>query len=261
MKNVAKFELTREAVENFKKRTDYLFEDAQQKEKKKGVKSKVYQKAFFKSLAITQLTIDRKKGVVRFEEINIGNYIQPIYNKKRRVNVIPICFLVQLYKESIADIPEAKISEIPFTLKGFWKMDKAMDCLADLTKVKIKQASQVRRIIYRIVEGETDEKKKTEYMRHLEKILPAIEAVKVSNPENGIIMLKYRKDTFKLDVGNTKVNVVPLCIILCHYYINVIRSVEKFLQTVENVSERNKMEDILESLRDFMEKYFIPRML
>lgn len=255
MKNVTKFEETRKGVESFKESTDYIFEEAGRKLEEKGCSSKVYQRAFIKSLQITTLTINQERGLVVFERPNIGSYTHPIYTKKRRINVIPICVLVQMYKESIVRIPEAKVSEIPFTLKGFWKMDKAIDCVSDLTKVRNQIARNMQTLMH-VVELQ-DKGRTAKLLPHLQKVNASITDIKVSDAAvDGFIELEYGEERFKLNISNTKVNVVPLCIILCKYYMNVVKSIEEALETINTSFERNRLKQVLKNLRIFMEKSF-----
>lgn len=253
MKNVAKFEETRKAVELFKERTEYLFEEADEKLLTKGSESKVYQKAFLKALQTTELTISIRTRLVSFEKVGLGSCIQPIYTKKRRINVIPICAMVQLYKESIKDVPEVKTSEIPFTLTGFWNMDKANNCVIDLMKVKTKQARAILSIINQM---DSEERR-----NDLRQILTVVEGIRSSNTEGGYIVLTYEEDKFKINLSNTKLNVVPLCKIFCKYYSNVLSSLEEFCGKLRNERIKFRMEAIQKEFRTFMEKYFIPEML
>lgn len=255
MKNVAKFEETRKGVESFKGSTGYLFEETERILEEKGESSRAHKKAFIKSLQITTLTINQKRGLVSFGRPNIGSYAHPIYTKKRRINVIPICVLVQMYKESIVSIPEAKASEIPFNLKGFWKMDKAIDCVSDLVKVRNQIARNMQTLMY--VAEKQDKRRTVKLLPHLQKVNASITAIKVSDAAiDGFIELEYGEERFKLNMSNTKVNVVPLCIILCKYYMNVVKSIEEALETINTPFEKDRLKRVLENLRIFMEKSF-----
>lgn len=253
MKNVAKFEETRKAVEVFKEKTEYLFEEADEKLQQKGTESKVYQKAFLKALQTTELTISLRSRIISFQKVGLGSCTQSIYTKKRRINVIPICVMVQLYKESIKDVPEAKTSEIPFTLTGFWSMDKAQECVMDLIKVKTKQAKAILSIINQI---DSEERR-----NDAREILKVIESIRLSNTEGGYLVLTYGEDKFKVNLSNTKLNVVPLCKIFCNYYSNVLNNIEEFRRNVRDERTKFRMEAIQKEFRIFMEKYFIPKML
>lgn len=253
MKNVTKFEQTRKAVEVFKEKTEYLLKEADEKLQQKGTESKVYQKAFLKALQTTELTISLRSRIISFQKVGLGSCIQPIYTKKRRINVIPICAMVQLYKESIKDVPEAKTLEIPFTLTGFWSMDKADECVMDLMKVKTRQARTILSIINQIGSEERKEE--------AHKILKVIESIQLSNTEEGYLVLTYEEDKFKLNLSNTKLNVVPLCKIFCRYYCNVVSNLEEFCKNIRDEWIKNRMQRIQAELRTFMEKYFVPEVL
>lgn len=253
MKNVAKFEETRKALEAFKERTEYLFEEADNKLEQKSAESKVYQRAFLKALRTTQLTINQRRNVVSFEGEGLGSCIQPIYTKKRRINVIPLCFMVQLYKESIVDVPEAKTSEIPFTLTGFWSMEKTQDCMLALMKLKTRQS--------RVLLSSTNEIDFIGNKEEARKLLRTIEGVKVSNVEDGFLKLSYNDDFFKLNGRNTKVNVVPLCKIVCKYYFDVVNGLEDMRINEKGEKTKFRIQHMQNEFRAFVEKYFISEML
>lgn len=85
------------------------------------------------------VTIMIKSATLRLFSDKLGSYIEELFNKRNRLNVISACFLVTLYNEQMRIKDNTDESIIPFELKSFWKMQKAIGLLGEVSNILMKQ--------------------------------------------------------------------------------------------------------------------------
>lgn len=255
MNNVKKFEETKNALNNFQEQIVYLQQEAQRKLEDEGFRSRAYLQAFLKALQTKELSINIRKGIVIFQSTTLGCYIQPIWKKKRRINVVPLCFLFQLYKEDLEvkeTLSDIKI-DIPFTLRGFWEMKKADKLLNDLIELQI-QTSEL--IAKQSKLNKNDEKR----IKALNKILEVVESLEIF-AKNSIYKVNFEQKEFKINKKNWKLDIVPLCKILATYYVRIMNYLEDYEQLLKPSESRRDIEKIKENFRKVMDKYFTMNIL
>lgn len=260
MNNMAKFNETQKALKNFQKQISYLEEKAQEKLEKEGAFSKKYLNAFLEALQTKELTINEKDKIVNFDSITLGSYTQFIWKNKIGMYVVPLCFLFQLYKENleVKEILDDKGKiDIPFTLKGFWQMDKAVKLLNDIMTVQIDAAQLVEK---QIRENKKDKRK----VKDLKKILQVIESLEIfviNNPKKRLYQVKFEEHLFNVNRKNRKLDVVPLCKMLTSYYVRIIDYIEDYKKLLGNAENKEDICKIQDSYKKLMEKYFTMCML
>ena len=70
-----------------------------------------------------------KDVTLRLFTDDFGDYVEVMFKKRRRLNVVPMCFLVQLYNEQVSTKGEEAGGNlaVPFELRSFWKMQRAKE--------------------------------------------------------------------------------------------------------------------------------------
>lgn len=255
MNNVKKFEETKNALSNFQEQIVYLEQEAQRKLEDEGLRSRAYIQTFLRALQTKELSIDIRKGIVIFQSTTLGNYVQLIWKKKRRINVVPICFLFQLYKENLEvneTLSDTKI-DIPFTLRGFWEMKKADKLLNDLILLQIDTSEMIAK---QIKLNKKDEKR----VKALNKILEVVESLEIF-VKNSIYKVNFEQKVFKVNKKNRKLDIVPLCIMLTSYYVRIINYVEDYEKLLKLTEDKEDIYKIEESFKKMMKKYFTTNIL
>ena len=193
--------------------------------------------------------VDTYKTYVTFFNEKYDYHVQQICNRKKRIWAGPLCFLVTLYEQDLKmAFPEEEI-QIPYTLRGFWKMDKAVKLEEDFVRFQ-NEAQQIllweTRRLSRI-----SKKKEKAYS----KILDEFVTMRISY--NGWKdEVCYNDLRFRLNKKNVKLDVVPLCKLLTIYYVRVVDQMEHYAKTYANQQEKEKLEAIKSAFSKFMEKYF-----
>lgn len=259
MNNVKKFEETQKALLKFQEQTSYLEELAQKKMEEKGVRSKAYFEAFLRALQTKELTIDKKNKLVIFQSTTLGDYRQLIWKSKRRLYVVKLCFLFQLYKENLEVRENQDINQfdIPFTLRGFWQMNDAVNLLNDMMSVQIDAAELVERQI-------RENKKDKRRVKELKKILQVIESLEISvinNSEKQMYQVQFEGKVFNVNRKNRKLDIVPLCKMLTSYYVRIIDYIEDYKKLLGITEDKEDICKIKDSYKKFMDKKFAPDML
>lgn len=202
-----------------------------------------------KMVILQELEFPRKKTYVTFFNERYDYHVQPICNRKKRIWAVPLCFLVTLYEQDLKlAFPEEEI-QIPYTLRGFWKMDKALKLEEDFVRFQ----NEVQQILLWETRRLSKISKKKE--KAYSKILDEFVTMRVSY--NGWKdEICYNDLRFHLNKKNVKLDVVPLCKLLTIYYVRVVNQMEHYAKTYANQQEKEKLEAIKSDFSEFMEKYF-----
>lgn len=202
-----------------------------------------------KIMVVTELEFLEKKPYITFYNDIHGYYTQPICNRKKRIWAVPLCFLITLYEEDLKMIlPEKKI-QIPYTLRGFWKMEKAVEMLEEFIRLQNECQNTLLWETRRL--SKISKKKEKAYS----KILDEFVAMRISY--NGWkTEICYNDLQFRLNKKNVKLDVVPLCKLLTIYYVRVVSQMEHYAKTYANRQEKEKLKAIKSDFSKFMEKYF-----
>lgn len=253
MNNVAKFGCTGEEVRKLQGQLPKLKEKAEKLYVEKGISSKKHMKVIRKIMYIGGLSIDNKKDIISFNVDGI-HYVQHIHVRRRRINVVPCCFLIQLYKEKLkgANLKPNEYADIPFELRGFWKMDKVLQLLKELSRMQISCTRSIQRML-NYKDGNT--KKVKEALKNLGK---AIEELKILSPQQGCIEVMAGDEKFTVKMRNTKLDVVPLCKFVATYYIVIIEKIAICAKvTTDELVVNQAMAKMLNDFESLMKEYFI----
>lgn len=203
-----------------------------------------------KRLVLRTLDFQEMKPNLEFCSMTYGIYAPLKLNKKLRVRAVPICFLVTLYEQELqATFPKEDI-QIPYDLRGFWKMQQAVGLMEDFVKFQNK-SQQILLWEHRRLQHE-GKAKAAEYYKIVEEFIVMGNKKEEMNQE-----ITYHDMHFVMKTDNTKLDVVPLCKILTKYYANVVMKINRYLKASASKAERNKLIGIEGDFRAFMEHYFI----
>ena len=203
-----------------------------------------------KTLVSMGLDFQGRKPILMYSSTKYGLYQQMKYNKKMRVRTVPICFVVTLYEEELKrTFPKEEI-QIPFELRGFWKMERAMKFLEDFVgfqdKIQNTLLCEYRRLKYQKVVKAAD------YFEILEEFVSFSTLNSKWKKE-----ISYNGRCFVVNTRNVKLDVVPLCKILTKYYANVIRKIDGYLKYNASKLEAQNLQKIKGDFKSFMDKYFV----
>lgn len=204
-----------------------------------------------KKLILFGLDFQETKPDIAFGSQTYSLFYRPLkLNRKLRVRAIPICFCVTLYEQELqATFPKEDI-QIPYDLRGFWKMQQAVGLMEDFVKFQ-NRSQEVLLWEHRRLKHE-EKAKAAEYFKILEEFLPM--ETKSCRWKKEIT---YHDMHFVMKTDNTKLDVVPLCKILTKYYANVVTRINQYLKASASKAEEEKLVGIEEDFRAFMEHYFI----
>lgn len=203
-----------------------------------------------KKLIVLGLDFQEAEEVLMFGSQTYGIYQPKKRKSRRRVYAIPICFCVTLYEYELQKtFPKEKI-QIPYTLRGFWEMEKAVRLVEDLVRIQNGEQYILLRQ-YRILKHQK-KAKAAEYFKILEEFV----AMSILNA-NGRKEISYGDTRFIMNMRNVKLDVVPLCKMLTRYYANVVRRINTYLQNDASEIEKRQLLEIKKDLKVFMKKYFI----
>lgn len=181
---------------------------------------------------------------------NLGDYMETFFKKRKRLNVVPMCFLVQLYNEQmqIKNEEEDSDSIIPYELKSFWKMEKAEDLVGDLNKVIWKQQLVLQNIY--------DKCELLKERQKVEKVLELVNSLKILPPKEGKIEIHFLELKFTVNTNNVKLNIIPLCKLLVKYYVQFIHYINNTCESIEDMRTERMLRSLENSMQNFMERYF-----
>lgn len=200
---------------------------------------------------ILGLDFQETKPDIAFGSQTYSIFYQPMkLNRKLRVRAVPICFCVTLYElEMQAEFSKEDI-QIPYDLRGFWKMKQAIQLMEDFVNLQ-NNLQEILLWEYRRLKNQ-EKAKAAEYFKILE------EFVSMGTMNSGWKKeITYHDLRFVMKTENTKLDVVPLCKILTKYYANVVAKINRYLKTSASKAEEDKLEDIKGHFTAFMEMYFI----
>lgn len=259
MNNLKKFEITRKSLTEFQKKLPKFEEDARKKREKKGVTSKVYSKSFNKVLELMSLSINKKYDIIAFDSKVFGSYRQIIWlNYRRRINIVPVCFLIQMYVECLqtSGVKDFMDVDIPFTLRSFWSMERAISLYKRLMELHIYQETTIQRLINY---NSKDKEKVTE----LRKLLKEVEQLQLYPYVNGKMEIRLvdRNMSFFINTRNVKLDVVPLCKLMVAHYVCFMKKLSSFEKIyITNELERVMLVKMKDMYTSFMDDYFAQKL-
>lgn len=204
-----------------------------------------------KELIVFGLDFQETKPDIAFGSQTYSLFYRPLkLNKKLRVRAVPICFCVTLYElELQATFPKEDI-RIPYDLRGFWKMQQAVQFMEEFVKFQNK-SQEVLLWEHRRLKNE-EKAKAAEYFKILE------EFVAMGTKNCGWKKeITYHDMHFVINTQNVKLDVVPLCKILTKYYANVVIRINRYLKASASKAEEDRLVGIEEDFRALMEHYYI----
>ncbi len=246
MTNEQKFNKIRTNINEVRKRHQKSLE--KQKEEAKDLKGQ--REAVVKMMVLEEFKFLKEKPCVTFFSETYGYHIQLICNRKKRIQAIPLCFLITLYEQDLKAFFPKKNIQIPYTLRGFWKMEKAVSMIDDLVRLQ----NECQRTL--LWEKRRLSKENEQKAEACDKILNEFVSMEISHNGMTTTVSNKEKQQFKLNKENVKLDVVPLCKLLTCYYATVLRQINQYMKTYAYKSEKEKFETIKTNLSDFMEKYF-----
>ena len=103
-------------------------------------------------------------------------------------------------------------SIIPFELKSFWKMQKAIGLLGEVSNILMKQKLLLQTLnkTYAL-----DNQKNA-----INSTLEVVNSLHILPPEDGKIVVEFLEEKFTVDANNVKLDIIPLCKILVKYLAN-----------------------------------------
>lgn len=188
-----------------------------------------------------------------FCSTDYGMYTQMKWNKKRRIQAIPICFFVTLYELDVKRAFPKQDIQIPYTLTGFWKMERAVSLLEDFVHLQNEWQNTLLWGARRL--AQISRKKSQKYVEIINSFLL------LTVTHNGWKdMIFYEGDMkFCLNKTNVKLNVVPLCKLLTTYYVSVTRKIDEYTSQYTDGKEQLKKSHT--ALTEFMTKYFTQHLI
>ena len=253
MKNEEKFQQVVKSVEAVKQQYGAQVEEKLAFSESERKRNKLEDKL----LILKELEFPITKPTFTFFSPCYGEYIQMKYNRKKRINAVHICFFVTLYEQELkVAFSKAKEEiEIPYTLRGFWKMERAVTFVQEL--IHLQDECQIilmweeRRIRIKI----SGKKKK---MESYKKISNELNLLKVSGSGTQCC-IQYGDKEFNINKQNTKLDIVPLCKLVTIYYVNVQKRIDRYNQKHATDYETKKLEKVEDAFQKFMEKYFVQK--
>lgn len=196
----------------------------------------------------SDITLMIKDVSLIFFSDKLGNYSVPMFIKRMRLNVVPLCFLVESYNQQIKvlNMPNAKV--IPFDLKAFWKMSTALELVGDLSHMLMTQ----KLFLQKLRNEQIPENRK----KKIEDALKLVESLKILQPKDGKIEIQYLKSKFIVNTNNVKLNIIPLCKILVQYYIQYVIYMDNIYKSIDNYWFKEKIYGSWRDTINFMKTYF-----
>ncbi len=185
-----------------------------------------------------------------FGSTDYGVYVQMKRNKKKRVQAVPICFFITLYELDVKRAFPKEEVEISCTLKGFWKMERAVCLIEDFVHLQNKWQNTLLWGSRRI--AQINQNKAKSFRKILEKLL----SIKVIHNGWKDVILYGDDWRFCLSKTNVKLDIVPLCKMLTTYYVDVVREIGEYVSQGAVGGENQELQRFHRELTDFMEKHF-----
>lgn len=191
-----------------------------------------------------------KDVTLRLFTNDFGDYVEVMFKKRRRLNIVPLCFLVQLYNEQVKMCGEAVEDElvIPFELRSFWKMRRAKELVGDLLKVILEQKMLLQNLEDRCISEEQS--------RQIEEAMGVVDSLKVLPPEKGKVEIRFLESKFRVNTKNVKLDIVPLCKLLVQYYAQFTICMDKTCEAFENLRDKQEIYHAEGEMQRLMERYF-----
>lgn len=207
-----------------------------------------------KRLVLEELDFKRQwDPMFMFCSIDYGTYIQMKWNKKKRIQAIPICFFVTLYEADVKRAFPKEDIQISYTLTGFWKMERAVSLLEDFVHLQNEWQNTLLWGARRL--AQISQKKSQKYVEIINGFLL------LTVTHNGWKdMIFYEGEMkFCLNKTNVKLNVVPLCKLLTTYYVSVTRKIDEY--TSQYTDGKEQLKEFHTALTEFMTKYFTQHLI
>lgn len=191
-----------------------------------------------------------KNLTLRLFTDDFGDYVEVMFKKRRRLNVVPMCFLVQLYNEQVSASGEEEDDNlaIPFDLRSFWKMQRAKELVGDLLKMMLEQKLLLQNLKDKCISEEQS--------RQIEEAMEMVDSLKILPPENGKIEICFLESKFRINTKNVKLDIVPLCKLLVQYYTQFTICMNKTCETFEELRDKQEIYHVEGKMQIFMETYF-----
>lgn len=194
------------------------------------------------------VTIMIKSATLRLFSDKLGSYIEALFNKRNRLNVISACFLVSLYNEQMRVKDNTHEQIIPFELKSFWKMQKAVVLVGEVSNIIMKQKLLLQSLNKTCA---LDNQKKA-----IESTLEVVNALHILPPEDGKIVIEFLEEKFTVDANNVKLDIVPLCKILVKYYVKLITCIDEAYESFNTYYNKKRIYNTRSEMGKLMEEYF-----
>lgn len=194
------------------------------------------------------VTIMIKSATLRLFSDKLGSYIEALFNKRNRLNVIPACFLVTLYNEQMNIKDNKNEQTIPFELKSFWKMQKAISLVGEVSNILMKQ----KILLQNLNKTCAFDKQKNAINNTLE----VVNALHILPPEDGKIVIEFLEEKFTIDANNVKLDIVPLCKILVKYYVQFITRIDEIYESFNTNYNKKRVYNARCEMEKLMEEYF-----
>lgn len=194
------------------------------------------------------VTIMIKSATLRLFSDKLGSYIEELFNKRNRLNVISACFLVTLYNEQMRIKDNTDESIIPFELKSFWKMQKAIGLLGEVSNILMKQKLLLQTLnkTYAL-----DNQKNA-----INSTLEVVNSLHILPPEDGKIVVEFLEEKFTVDANNVKLDIIPLCKILVKYYVQFVTCIDELYESFNTYFNKKKVYNARCEMEKLMEEYF-----
>lgn len=191
-----------------------------------------------------------KDVTLRLFTDDFGDYVEVMFKKRRRLNVVPMCFLVQLYNEQVSTKGEEAGGNlaVPFELRSFWKMQRAKELVGDLLKVMLEQKLLLQNLEDKCISEEQS--------RQIEEAMKMADSLKILPPEKGKIEIHFLESKFRINTKNVKLDIVPLCKLLVQYYAQFTICMDKTCEVFEQLRDKQEIYHVEGEMQRFMESYF-----
>lgn len=193
------------------------------------------------------VTIMIKEATLRFFSDKLGSYIEGVFNKRNRLNIVPACFLVQLYNEQNVIKNGTSQITIPFELRSFWKMEKEIEFIGELSHILLKQKLLLQNLSKRALKNQK---------AIIKDALELVNSLQISPPEKGKISIQFMEEKFIVNTNNIKLDIIPLCKIIVKYYVKFITCIDTVYENFNTNYSKQKLRKIRMEFKEFMDKYF-----
>lgn len=194
------------------------------------------------------VTIIIKSATLGLFSDKLGNYVEALFNKRNRVNVISACFLVTLYNEQMNIKNNKNEPTIPFELKSFWKMQKAIRLVGEVSNIIMKQ----KLLLQNLNKACSFDNQRNA----INKTLKVVNALHILPPEDGKIVIEFLEEKFTVDANNVKLDIVPLCKILVKYYVQFITRIDEIYESFNTYYNRKRVYNARCEMEKCMREYF-----